>query len=77
MQLVSSPRQTARGPAATWTLAAQGAGYKNLPKLAKKATEGGGGKHPQTSPKIQKIEKMAKNGPTELRVLALKIVKMH
>ena len=29
MQLVSSPRQTARGPAATRTLAAQGAGYKN------------------------------------------------
>ena len=32
MQLVSSPRQTARGPAATRTLAAQGAGYKNDPK---------------------------------------------
>ena len=30
MQLVSSPRQTARGPAVTRTLAAQGAGYKNL-----------------------------------------------
>ena len=29
MQLVSSPRLSARGPAATRTSAAQGAGYKN------------------------------------------------
>ena len=39
MQLVSSPRQTALGPAATRTLAAQGAGYKNrcsLQQLPKK-----------------------------------------
>ena len=30
IQLFSSPRQTARGPAATWTQAAQVAGYKNV-----------------------------------------------
>ena len=30
MQLVSSPRLSARGPAATRTSAAQGAGYKNV-----------------------------------------------
>jgi len=35
MQLVSIPRQTARGPAATRTLAALGAGFKNGQKSAK------------------------------------------
>ena len=33
MPLVSSPRLSARGPAATRTSAAQGAGYKNVPEM--------------------------------------------
>ena len=46
---------------------------KNGPKLAKKVTG-----VPKKIPKNpQKIEKMAKNGPTEPRVIALKRVKMH
>ena len=46
---------------------------KNGPKMAKKFTG-----VPQKMPKNpQKIEKMAKNGPTEPRVIALKRVKMH
>ena len=46
---------------------------KNGPKMAKKVT-GVPKKIPQNP---QKIKKMAKNGPTEPRVIELKRVKMH
>ena len=46
---------------------------KNGPKMTKKVTG-----MPQKIPKNpQKIEKMAKHGPTEPHVIALKRVKMH
>ena len=46
---------------------------KNGPKMAKKVA--GVPKKIPKNPK--KIEKIAKNGPTEPRVIALKRVKMH
>ena len=66
MQLVSSPRQTARGPAATRTLAAQGAGYKNRRKWPKIGENGPkmGRKWPKNGRKwAGKCPKMAENGP--------------
>ena len=48
-------------------------GAKNGPKMAKKFT----GVPPKMPKNPQKIEKMAKNGPTEPHVIALKRVKMH
>ena len=68
MQLVSSPRQTARGLAAILTQAAQGVGYKNGPKSREAAL-----KDPKKF--SQKLKKMAKNGPAERHVIALKIIK--
>ena len=49
---------------------------KNYPKLAKNGQKSDGGTK-KTPKKFKKIEKMAKNGPTEPRVIALKRVKMH
>ena len=55
MQLVSSPRLSARGPAATRTSAAQGAGSKNIGKMVKNAPT-------VQSENALKKAKMAKNG---------------
>ena len=60
-------------PRAVGCGAAKSGKYKNGPKMAKKVTG-----VPKKIPKNPKtIEKMAKNGPTEPRVIALKRVKMR
>ena len=53
---------------------------KNDPKMVQKWSKNGQKIHggaPKIPKNPKKIEKMAKNGPTEPRVIALKRVKMH